>query len=201
MSRSDLFAYLAAFVTIVLAVALTDMIQSAHRLLRARRKVKWDPLSPLLALSVFLALLGEFFGLWWIDKRFFRLSFYGLLGFMTGPTIYTFAAFAVLPDEVPEDGLDLRQFYFDNRHYIAVLLGLAQLGDTVRAIRWAIVHNALAESSFWSAFAPVVTGTTVVLLIIYFARSWRLQLFAVIAMLVLTHFSYGAWYIEPTANV
>jgi hypothetical protein len=35
LDRSNLFSYLSAFVTIVLAVAITDMIQSTHRLIRA----------------------------------------------------------------------------------------------------------------------------------------------------------------------
>ena len=95
MTKVELFAYLAAFVSIVLAVALTDMIHSAHRLFRARQQVKWDPLALLLALNVFILLLWNFFGLWG-DAQYDRITFNGLLAMMTVPTLYTFAAFAVL---------------------------------------------------------------------------------------------------------
>jgi len=130
MEKSDLFAYPAAFISIVLAVALTDMIQSTHRLLRARDRVKWDPLTPLLALSVFLGILAMFFSLWG-DARFEKLSFYGLVGFMAGPTLTALIAFAVLPDEVPDAGLDLKKFYFDNRRYLVILLALSAITDGV----------------------------------------------------------------------
>jgi hypothetical protein len=123
MHKSELFAYLAAFVSIVLAVALTDMIQSAHRLIRNRVRVRWDPLTPIFAVSIFLGLLASFFSLWG-DARFDRLTYYGLVGLMAAPTVTALAAFAVLPDEVPKGGLDLRQFYFDNRRYLVTLLAL-----------------------------------------------------------------------------
>lgn len=60
----DLFAYLAAFVSVVLALAISDLVQSFHRLLRARRKVRWSLTALLAALTVFMAILEEFFGLW-----------------------------------------------------------------------------------------------------------------------------------------
>lgn len=199
MARIDLFAYLAAFVSIVLAVALTDMIQSAHRLLRARHRVKWDPLAPLLAVSVFVLLLWQFFGLWG-DARFDRLTFNGLVALVMVPTIYTLAAFAVLPDEVQEQGLDLRQFYFDNRRYVATLLALGTLGDMVRSIRFGATHDVLDKSFFWEMFALSFGGASIALLLIYFARRWGLQLLAVIGFLLVTYIPSAQSYIEPLRN-
>jgi len=49
VAPGTLFEYLAAFITIVLAFALGDLLVSLHRLLRARRKVIWAPLPVLLA--------------------------------------------------------------------------------------------------------------------------------------------------------
>lgn len=199
MARADLFAYLAAFVSIVLAVALTDMIHSAHRLLRARHRVKWDPLTPLLAMNVFILLLWNFFGVWG-DARFDRLTFNGLLAMMTVPTLYTFAAFAVLPDEVPEQGLDLRQFHFENRHYSVILLALATLGDLVRSVRFGVAHEMLGNWLFWGMFAFSFGGTSIALMIIYFARGWRVQLLAVLGLLVITYIPSTLSYIEPLAG-
>lgn len=198
MQKADLFAYLAAFVTIVLAVALTDMIQSTHKLLRIRRRIKWDPLTPLLALTVFILLLWQFFGLWG-DARFDRLTFNGLVALVAVPAIYTFAAFAVLPDDVPETGLDLRQFYFDNRHYVAILLGLGALGDVIRSIRWAMLHDMLESSLFLGMFAFTFGGTGLALVMMYFARGWLVQLVAVLGLLLVTYISCVQSFIEAAA--
>ena len=196
MTRADLFAYLAAFVSIVLAVALTDMIHSAHRLLRARQRVQWDPLAPLLAMTVFVLLLWNFFGLWG-DAQFTRLTFNGLLAMMTVPTLYTFAAFAVLPDEVPAEGLDLREFYFDNRRYVVILLALAAFGDLVRSIHFGAMRGMLGYPMFWGMLAAVFGGTSIAFLLIYFARNWRIQLAAVLGLLIVTYVFSIPSFIDP----
>jgi len=200
VSKSDLFAYLASFVSIVLAVALSDMIQSTHRLIRARNRVIWDPLTPLLALSVFLGLLAAFFSLWG-DARFERLTYYGLLAFMVGPVLAALVAFAVLPDEVPDAGIDLRQFFFDNRRYLALLLAVTAVNDIAWTLRWAWMMNALNRPDFWWHFAPVATANAVWVAVLYVSKSWRLQLAGLIASLLLGHFGFGGWYIDtiPTA--
>jgi hypothetical protein len=200
VSKSDLFAYLAAFVSIVLAVALSDMIQSTHRLIRARDRVKWDPLTPLLALSVFTSLLAAFFSLWG-DARFERLTYYGLLAFMVGPVITALVAFAVLPDDVPDSGLDLRQFFFNNRRYLAVLFAMISVNDVIWTVRWASMMNALNRPDFWWHFAPVATINAVLIAVLFLSKSWRVQLAGLIASLVLGHFGFGGWYIDtvPTA--
>jgi len=195
MQKSDLFAYLAAFVSVVLGLALSDMIQSVHRLIRARQRIQWDPLSPLLALAVFLSLLATFFSLWG-DARFERLTFYGLVAFMAQPVLQALLAFAVLPDEVPERGLNLKQFYFDNRRYLVLLLVVISILDWIWVWRWATMHHAYTDPTFWWHFLPPATINSLVLAIIYFSKSWRMQLAALIASLLVTQYAFAPWYIE-----
>ena len=199
MTKVELFAYLAAFVSIVLAVALTDMIHSAHRLLRARQQVKWDPLALLLALNVFILLLWNFFGLWG-DAQYDRITFNGLLAMITVPTLYTFAAFAVLPDEVPAQGLDLRKFHFDNRRYIVILLALAAFGDLVRSIHYGAARGMLSYPMFWGMLAAAFGSTGIAFLVIYFARGWRIQLVAVLSLLIITYVSSLQLFIETLGS-
>jgi len=195
VQKADLFAYLAAFVSIILAVALTDMVQSLHRLIRARDGVKWDPLAPLMALSVFLGLLSIFFSLWG-DARFDRLTYYGLVGFMIQPVVQALLAFAVLPDDVSRDGLDLKQFYFDNRRYWVILLAIIAVTDWVWVIRWASMHHAFSDAGFWWQFLPPATINPIILAIIYFSKSWRLQLAALVGQFVVAHLAFADWYID-----
>lgn len=120
-----LFGYLSAFVTIVVALAVADLATSLHRLIRARERVKWRVLPLLATTFIYLSLMTEFFEIWRFTAVT-RLSFYGLLFNMSEPLLAFLAAAAVLPDEVPSEGLDLDVFYFHERGYIwsAMFLGL-----------------------------------------------------------------------------
>lgn len=195
MSKSDLFAYLAAFVTIILAIALTDLLQSVHRLVMARTRVRWDILSPLLALFVLLAIASNFFSLW-DDARFERLTFYGLIAFMVIPILTTLAAFAVLPDEVPPEGLDLLRFYMSQRRYLALLIALMTACDVVRAVRYATLNPDLVDIVVWRA-VPLTIATSAALAVMALSRSRAAQAAAIATLLVVSHIGNVSWAIAP----
>lgn len=127
----DLFAYLAAFVTVVLALAVSDWVQSFHRLLRARRRVRWSLTAIVAAFVVFLAILEEFFGLWRL-AGVERFTYLDLLALIVPPILLSIAAMTVLPDEVPEAGIDLAKHYMDNRRVLYLLLSLWVFGVFLR---------------------------------------------------------------------
>lgn len=133
------FAFLVPLVSVLVGLAVTDVAKSLHVLLRARRRVRWDAL-PLAAALV--AVLSAY-NLWW---RLFGqgeaapgLTFGGFLPLAVQLLVLYLLSAAALPDAVPDDGLDLRDFYDANGPYfwtmfavyVAVLLGqrLARLGD------------------------------------------------------------------------
>ena len=198
MSKADLFAYLAAFVTIVLALALSDLLQSAHRLLTAKERVKWDVLSPLLAIWVLLTVVSDFFSLW-DDARFERLTFYGLLGFMIGPILITMTAFAVLPDEVPESGLQLRDFYMQRRRYLAVIISLQLAVDTVRMVEAIQVSPPLATAVLWKV-VPLLLASIAALSVMMLSRAWAAQLAAILVLLFVGHLGYVGWHIDLASH-
>jgi hypothetical protein len=118
------FEYILALVSILIGLAVADLSGSLHRLLRARRRVQWDWL-PLAAALLVMMLILEF---WWI--------FYGL-GTSVAWTRYSaflilaaslvcmfLLASATLPDEVPQEGIDLTRYYSDNGRYFWGLFGL-----------------------------------------------------------------------------
>jgi hypothetical protein len=195
MPKAELFAYLAAFVTIMLAIALTDMVQSAHKLLRDRARVRWGVLTPLLALWVFLWVLSEFFSLW-LDARFDKLTFYGLLGLITVPTLTSLTAFAVLPDDVPPEGVDLDRFYFDNLNYFVVLLALLNVADIGRIIAYAIRFDGFREVGPWLPYLAWWGVTFACLAIMYFVRKRWAQAASLVGLLVVAHVGFGGAAIE-----
>ena len=139
MNQSDLFSYLSAFVTIVLAVAITDMIQSTHRLIRARRRVKWDIVPLIFAATVAAGVVSEFFSLW-DSFALTHVSFSRLMWMLTVPTLYALLAYSALPDDIPPEGLDLTKFYASERRSWVIIFGLAVVLDVVRSVDL-ISHN------------------------------------------------------------
>lgn len=201
MQKWDLFAYLSAFVTIVLAIALTDMIQSTHRLLRARHRVEWAVLTPLLAAWVFLWVMSEFFSLW-LDARYERINYFGLLSLIAVPTVVALMAYAVLPDEVPEEGLKLETFYFENRLYLVALLALFNVADIARIIVYAFRYEGMDEFAPWISYLVIWSAFFACLALMYFVRSRWAQLtgiFILYARLAI-HISGGEWEIKVVSG-
>lgn len=173
MDRAALFSYLSAFVTIVLAVAMADMIHSTHRLIRARAKVKWDALPLVFAAIVALFVVTEFFSLW---TRFdvAEITMPRLLWLLATPTLYTLLAYSALPDEVPPEGIDLTAFYFEQRKVWAVMYELAALLDLMRSLEGIVLEGA------WPGREQILPAVlTVVMLagpaIMYFSTSRRMN--------------------------
>ena len=171
MGQSDLFSYLSAFVTIVLAVALTDMIQSTHRLIRARHRVKWDALPLLFAAIIAVAVVSEFFSIW-SGLAITQVSMPRLLWMLAVPTMFALLAYSVLPDEIPAEGIDLTAFYFSERRVWSVMFAAASLFDMARSIESLASHGSPVVHYFefvWvSEFIGLVGMGTM-----FFARSRR----------------------------
>ena len=133
-TRMTASEYVAAFASIILALAVTDLATSMHRLLRARKRVRWHWLPLSLALLILLSTVQ----FWWVffDVWRSRTSF-TLGGFL--PDFLTllllfFIASAALPDEVPADGLDLDAYYFENRTYFWTLFLLLAVSVTASTV-------------------------------------------------------------------
>ena len=183
-----MFAYLAAFVSVVLALAVSDLVQSLHRLLRARRKVKWSVTALIAALTVFMAILEEFFGLW----RFTgveRFTYFDLLTLIVPAILLSIAAMTALPDEVPPEGLDLALHYMDCRRLLYLLQALWVLGIFIRLLD--LFESVTGRRTSTLALAAMFPWQTIPLLCIFALLSWaknmRVQLAGVVAVFLLVN--------------
>lgn len=184
----DLFAYLAAFVTVVLALAVSDWLQSLHRMLSARRRVRWSPVAVLAGCLVFLAILEEFFDLWRL-AGVERFTYVDLLALMLPPIVLSIAAMTVFPDEIPADGLDLGEYYMENRRLVYLLLSLWVVAVFVKLTD---LHELVSgkPASLAELLAKFPWQTIPVLLIfalMAWSKNMRVQLGGVIASLVLVN--------------
>ncbi len=112
------FEYIIPLVSVLVGLAIADLAVSFNRLLRARNKVKWDWLPLLSAFMAILAVLD----IWWVFYGEQQSTFYQTLaGFLPIAAqlilLYLINA-AALPDDVPEEGMDLKKFYEDNSPYL-----------------------------------------------------------------------------------
>lgn len=191
VQAGTLFGYLAAFITIVLGLALADLLVSVHRLLRARRRVVWRPLPLLLALVIALSLLTSFFELWEMTG-WERISYYGLVWQVVNYVPIFLAACAVLPDDVPPEGLDLDDFYFEERRYIVglVAVGLALTVGQAIVTGWSeiladpasiLLYLAL-NLLFFSGFAAIAWSE----------RKW-VHWIAYALLLGIAHIGFSVW--------
>jgi hypothetical protein len=172
----------------VLALAVGDWVQSLHRLIRERQRVRWSLVALVAAIVVFLAILEEFFGLWRL-AGVERFTYLDLLALIVPPILLSLAAMTVLPDDVPEGGLDLAEYYMENRRLLYLLLSLwvfgvflrlTDLHEVVTGRPADIVHLA-------SMFPWQTTPLLAVLALMSWSSSMRVQLAGVLIAFVLVN--------------
>ena len=111
------FEYVLPLVSVLAGLALADLAVSLHRLLRARRRVRWDWLPLATALLAALAVLNLWWGLFNSQDTPFYETLGGFLPLAALLVVLFLLNAAALPDAVPREGLDLRAFYDANGPY------------------------------------------------------------------------------------
>ena len=111
------FVYILPLVSVLVGLAVADLAISLHRLLRARRRVRWDALPLATAVLAVLAVLELWWNLYASQEATFLTTLGGFLLFAVQLLILFLLNAAALPDTVPDDGLDLRAFYDENGSY------------------------------------------------------------------------------------
>ena len=174
-------------VAIVLGLALAELGTSFHRLVRAGTRVRWDWMTPALAFMMLL----ETVQFWWLSQAWYaNATELRLLQFLPKLIllllIYLLAA-AVLPDEVPEKGIDLRTFYVDTSRYFWGLIAVL----TVFIMIFVVPENGgsdylggLVRHELVDCIALAAAGLAL------FVRNIRVQQGCVIAVFALTSWIY-----------
>ena len=111
------FEYILPLVSVLVGLALADLAVSLHRLLRARRRVRWDGLPLAAALLAALTVLNLWWGLFSSQELAFYQTLGGFLPLAAMLVVLFLLNAAALPDAVPDEGLDLRAFYDANGPY------------------------------------------------------------------------------------
>ena len=109
------FEYVSVMTSIIIGLALVDVLISANRLIRAGSAVRWDWAAPAASVLVVMTLLQ----IWWgqYQPTDAGLTIGQFLPLFVELVILFLLAAAALPDEIPADGLDLRAYYDRNGPY------------------------------------------------------------------------------------
>jgi hypothetical protein len=110
--------YTAAFVSIMIGLALADLATSLQRLLRAGPRVKWDILAPAAALLTTAFVINVWWTMYSVLSRMERLSVAAFIPDLVSLVLLFCLASSSLPDRVDEEGLDLRRYYEQNRRWL-----------------------------------------------------------------------------------
>ena len=146
MSIAD---FLLGFVAIIIGLGVADVLVCAHKLLRAGRRVKWHWATPTLAILMLMVTLV----LWWWSFIWFSDIKSETIAAFLPKFVVLVAAFlmmaAALPDEVPESGVDLREYFLSSRTHLWSLMSVTLGGIILVYVvdNWAIgVERLLATS-------------------------------------------------------
>ena len=127
----DAFSYLSVLLSIILGLAITQILQGFRDLMQARTRLRLYWPSLLWAILLLVICVQE----WWAMfgwREFHPWTFFGF-SLMLGQTVATYLAAAlVLPDVRGEEPIDLRAYYYANHRWffamgtIAVAISIAK---------------------------------------------------------------------------
>lgn len=142
---------ISTLITLICGLMLTDLFASMHRLIRNRRRVQWHWLPLLVSWYVLMIILKNWWGMVFQESDGAWAS--GWMFFYYGHLLLLFylVVSAVLPDEIPADGLNLREFYIENRRHFWGLLACVNL----LLLIFPLFHLVFTEDPFsWLSTLP-----------------------------------------------
>lgn len=166
MSIAD---FVLAFVAIIIGLGVADLLTSFHRLLRGGRRVKWHWATPSLAALMLLVTLVIW---WWSFSWFSNVTSESIASFLPRFLILVLSFLmmaAALPDEIPEGGIDLKQFYLWSRVHLWSLM-TATLGGYI-LLYW-VDHWSLGIPRLMAASGPAMINFAMAVIATLTPRMW-----------------------------
>lgn len=109
------FEYTSVMASIIIGLALVDILVSFNRMIRAAGSVRWHWAAPLAALLVVMTIIQ----IWWsiYSPQDAPMTIGQFLPLLVELVILFLLAAAALPDDIPAGGLDLKLYYDRNGPY------------------------------------------------------------------------------------
>jgi hypothetical protein len=177
------FEYSLGLTSILVSLALANIVMCFHRLLRNARRVKWDGRVLIAAALVIVEIVRLWFATWTVRDVTQAETFSVYLGIFVEVLLLVLLAASALPEEVGEK-CDLSAFYEGNRRYFWGVFALYQLsyflmGFFVFGVRQGVSGGTVDAFDIFRLVAPL--GVYVVLT---FARVKALDYVLPLAIIV-----------------
>jgi hypothetical protein len=149
---SQAFAYLSVLLSIVLGLAITEILQAWAGLLKGRARVAFYA-PPIIWSGIFLLLTVQF---WWVSFGLASRADWNFASFCTvfGQTLAIYVAAAlVLPKDDGDRPLDLRVHYYRE---VPPLFGLGLVFSAIGFVKDWLLHERLVPLRFGVTFLFIV---------------------------------------------
>lgn len=121
----DSFEFLLTFVSIIIAIGITDLVFSFHRLLRVRKTIELSWLPLIWSIFTFMLLIREWFGFEHVLRVDLTTTSLGFTILILPVFITLLMALAVLPDKTPKPGFSLQEWFEQESKYFFILFFLS----------------------------------------------------------------------------
>ncbi|HEV2148845.1 MAG TPA: hypothetical protein VGR37_15680 [Longimicrobiaceae bacterium] len=113
--------HLLVFISMILSLGLADLLTSVHRLVHARKRVRFDWLPVAWAAFIFLLIVQYWWSSYTATQAEVWQNFFGFAFLLLSPVVLYLAAASVLPDVEAEGLVDMRAHYFEHRTWFFLL--------------------------------------------------------------------------------
>lgn len=159
--------------SIVLGVAIAFELEHLNKVLRAKN-VTWHWAQPVFALFVLLNIISYWWGL--ASKGDGEITVGAFLPIMFQLVVLALLAAASFPDEIDKkDGLNLAEYYQNNRKYQWILMTL-YLGSLHIGYAYSVAQSAETLSDFLIRVIPDTIFASVVVFMIFVRKWWQVAL-------------------------
>lgn len=186
----DAFEYAMGLFAVVIGLAVTDVATSFHRLMRARRGVRWDPLTLAAAVYTLCMAVYMWFDIWGVRRVEATRQFFFYLALVAQFFVLFLAAAASLPDEA-SDEVDLRAYYDKNRPYFWWLMTLFQAGYTAFGFYFAGDDWLRAPPAIAALQIAQMTAPTLIALLLALVRPRPVHYAGLALLFLLMALHYG----------
>jgi hypothetical protein len=179
--------YVAAFVSIMIGLALADLVTSFQRLLRAGKRVQWGLLTPATAILVTAFIINVWWSMFGMLNAMRSISVAGFIPDLISLLLLFCLASSALPDDVGES-INLADYYAENRKRIWGLFALYTIWVTVVVGLRAVVGEAPWDRLLASVI-PNLLLAALMLTLVATPRRW-VHLLVVSVLLLTTAFAW-----------
>lgn len=129
------FEYTSVMASIIVGLALVDILISLNRLIRAGGSVRWHWAAPVTAALITMTIIQ----IWWsiYEPQDTPMTIGQFLPLLVELVLLFLLAASALPDEIPAGGIDLRLYYDRNSPYLWSLFAASLAWATAgSAVEW-----------------------------------------------------------------